>query len=163
MGAEQGNLQTLLILREDGTPAESCIRSLASRQQPNFWDLQERLSLLEKMEQRPLKLRPKDEQEWVIRNLSPSDMEMLVDLRPFMQRNPHVVQADDICLAASHGPTGYSGPWACGTSSLGPLNLRCCSLQEFLRVLLVSHGDDWTGFAPPGMLYATHNPHPTCG
>ena len=56
--------------------------------------MQERLHLLEKLEQRPLKLRPKDEQERVIRSLSAADMEMLVDLRPFMQRNPHVVQAD---------------------------------------------------------------------
>ena len=56
--------------------------------------VQERLNLLEKLEQRPLKLRPKDEQERVIRSLSPADLDMLVDLRPFMQRNPHVVQAD---------------------------------------------------------------------
>ncbi|KAK9901698.1 hypothetical protein WJX75_008976 [Coccomyxa subellipsoidea] len=53
-----------------------------------------RLKLLEKLEQRPLKLRPKDDQEPIIRGLSAAQLEQMVDLRPFMQRNPFVVHAD---------------------------------------------------------------------
>jgi chloride channel 7 len=55
---------------------------------------QARLKLLERLEQRPLKLRPKDDGEAVLRSLPPACMEQLVDLRPFMQRNPFVVHAD---------------------------------------------------------------------
>jgi hypothetical protein len=55
---------------------------------------QARLKLLEKLEQRPLKLRPKDDQEPIIRGLSAAQLEQMVDLRPFMQRNPFVVHAD---------------------------------------------------------------------
>ncbi|KAK9816592.1 hypothetical protein WJX72_002361 [[Myrmecia] bisecta] len=54
----------------------------------------ERLALLEKLEDRPLKLRPKDDQERIIRGLESLELEFLVDLRPFMQRNPFVVHAD---------------------------------------------------------------------
>eukprot|EP00891_Asterochloris_glomerata_P005649 jgi/Astpho2/5649/gw1.00079.232.1_t len=54
----------------------------------------ERLALLEKLEQRPIKTRPKEEQDAVLRTLSPSDMDLQVDLRPFMQRNPFVVHSD---------------------------------------------------------------------
>jgi len=57
-------------------------------------NVQARLKLLEKLEQRPLKLRPKDDQEPIIRGLSPAQLEQLMDLRPFMQRNPFVVHAD---------------------------------------------------------------------
>ena len=46
------------------------------------------------MEQRPLKLRPKEDAERVFSGLSPDEEGMLMDLRPFMQRNPFVVQAD---------------------------------------------------------------------
>ncbi len=56
--------------------------------------MQERLKLLEKLEQRPLKLRPKDDQEPIIRSLGPQQLEQMLDLRPFMQRNPFVVHAD---------------------------------------------------------------------
>lgn len=56
--------------------------------------LQARLKLLEKLEQRPLKLRPKDDQEPIIRSLGPQQLEQMLDLRPFMQRNPFVVHAD---------------------------------------------------------------------
>ena len=56
--------------------------------------LQERLSLLERLEQRPLKVRPKEEYDRIVRGLSSADMECMLDLRPFMQRNPFVVQAD---------------------------------------------------------------------
>ena len=56
--------------------------------------MQARLKLLEKLEQRPLKLRPKDDQEPIIRSLGPAQMEQMLDLRPFMQRNPFVVHAD---------------------------------------------------------------------
>lgn len=56
--------------------------------------MQARLKLLEKLEQRPLKLRPKDDQEPIIRSLGPQQLEQMLDLRPFMQRNPFVVHAD---------------------------------------------------------------------
>lgn len=55
---------------------------------------QERGRLLERLEQRPLKLRPKEDVERVIRGLSAAEEDLLMDLRPFMQRNPFVVQAD---------------------------------------------------------------------
>ena len=56
--------------------------------------LQERLNLLERLEQRPLKVRPKEDYERVVRGLSQAELESMMDLRPFMQRNPFVVQAD---------------------------------------------------------------------
>ena len=56
--------------------------------------MQARLKLLQKLEQRPLKLRPKDDQEPIIRSLGPQQLEQMLDLRPFMQRNPFVVHAD---------------------------------------------------------------------
>ena len=52
------------------------------------------MSLLEKLEQRPLKIRCKEDQEIIIRSLSGPELEMLIDLRPFMQRNPFIVHAD---------------------------------------------------------------------
>jgi hypothetical protein len=55
---------------------------------------QERLRLLERLEQRPLKLRPKEDDERVMCGLADAELDMLLDLRPFMQRNPFVVQAD---------------------------------------------------------------------
>lgn len=56
--------------------------------------LQERLQLLERLEQRPLKVRPKEDYERIVRGLSTADLECMLDLRPFMQRTPFVVQAD---------------------------------------------------------------------
>ena len=56
--------------------------------------MQERGRLLERLEQRPLKLRPKEDVERIIRGLSAAEEDLLMDLRPFMQRNPFVVQAD---------------------------------------------------------------------
>lgn len=56
--------------------------------------MQERLQLLERLEQRPLKVRPKEDYERIVRGLSTADLECMLDLRPFMQRNPFVVQAD---------------------------------------------------------------------
>ncbi|CAK0770655.1 hypothetical protein CVIRNUC_003789 [Coccomyxa viridis] len=53
-----------------------------------------RLRLLEKLDQRPLKLRTKDDQEPIVRGLGPAQLEQMLDLRPFMQRNPFVVAAD---------------------------------------------------------------------
>lgn len=55
---------------------------------------QARMKLLEKLEQRPIKLRPKDDQEPIIRSLPAAQLDMMMDLRPFMQRNPFVVHAD---------------------------------------------------------------------
>ena len=56
--------------------------------------LQERLTLLERLEQRPLKVRPKEDYERIVRSLTEEELESMMDLRPFMQRNPFVVQAD---------------------------------------------------------------------
>ena len=52
------------------------------------------MNLLERLEQRPLKVRPKEDYERIVRGLSAADLESMIDLRPFMQRNPFVVQAD---------------------------------------------------------------------
>lgn len=52
------------------------------------------MRLLEKLENRPLKIRCKEDQETIIRSLSGSELELLVDLRPFMQRDPFIVQSD---------------------------------------------------------------------
>ena len=52
------------------------------------------MRLLEKLENRPLKIRSKADQERIVRGLAGPELEMLVDLRPFMQRNPFVVHAD---------------------------------------------------------------------
>jgi len=52
------------------------------------------LNLLERLEQRPLKVRPKEDYERIVRGLSETELESMMDLRPFMQRNPFVVQAD---------------------------------------------------------------------
>ena len=56
--------------------------------------LQERLNLLERLEQRPLKVRPKEDYERIVCGLSNAELESMIDLRPFMQRNPFVIQAD---------------------------------------------------------------------
>lgn len=56
--------------------------------------VQERLNLLERLEQRPLKVRPKEDYERIVRGLSAAELDSMIDLRPFMQRNPFVVQAD---------------------------------------------------------------------
>ncbi|DBB10920.1 TPA: hypothetical protein ACH3X3_007381 [Trebouxia sp. C0006] len=55
---------------------------------------QERLTLLERLEQRPLKVRPKEDYERIVCSLTEEELESMMDLRPFMQRNPFVVQAD---------------------------------------------------------------------
>ena len=52
------------------------------------------MRLLEKLENRPLKIRCKEDQETIIRSLSGSELDLLVDLRPFMQRDPFIVQSD---------------------------------------------------------------------
>ena len=52
------------------------------------------MRLLGLLENRPLKVRCKSDQEQIIRGLSGRDLDMLVDLRPFMQRNPFIVHAD---------------------------------------------------------------------
>ena len=52
------------------------------------------MRLLEKLENRPLKIRCKEDQETIIRTLSGSELELLVDVRPFMQRDPFIVQSD---------------------------------------------------------------------
>lgn len=56
--------------------------------------MQERMTLLERLEQRPLKVRAKDDQDAILRALAEEDLELLVDVRPFMQRNPFIVHAD---------------------------------------------------------------------
>ena len=56
--------------------------------------VQDRLTLLERLEQRPLKVRPKEDYERIVRGLSAAELDSMIDLRPFMQRNPFVVQAD---------------------------------------------------------------------
>ena len=56
--------------------------------------LQERIDLLDQLENRPIKLRCKAEQDAIIRNLVGPEKEMFLDLRPFMQRNPFIVQSD---------------------------------------------------------------------
>ena len=55
--------------------------------------MQERLSLLERLEQRPLKVR-REEQDALLRGLSSADLDLLLDMRPFMQRNPCMVHSD---------------------------------------------------------------------
>ena len=54
---------------------------------------QERLSLLERLEQRPLKVR-REEQDQLLRGLTPAEQDLLLDIRPFMQRNPCMVHSD---------------------------------------------------------------------
>lgn len=52
------------------------------------------MRLLQQLENRPLKIRCKEDQEKIIRSLSGAELELLVDIRPFMQRDPFVVQSD---------------------------------------------------------------------
>ena len=52
------------------------------------------MRVLEKLENRPLKIRCKEDQETIIRSLSGLELELLVDLRPFMQRDPFIVPSD---------------------------------------------------------------------
>ena len=52
-----------------------------------------RLALLEMLEPFPLKLRPSEEQEAILSGLSHAEMGAALDLRPFMQRTPFVLQA----------------------------------------------------------------------
>ena len=66
---------------------------LDSDQGPNSCGMQERLSLLERLEQRPLKVR-REEQDALLRGLSSADLDLLLDMRPFMQRNPCMVHSD---------------------------------------------------------------------
>lgn len=56
--------------------------------------MQDRIQLLEQLENRPIKLRAKIEQDKIIRDLSSIEKEMFLDLRPFMQRSPYLVQSD---------------------------------------------------------------------
>jgi hypothetical protein len=52
-----------------------------------------RLALLEALEPFPLKLRPAEEQEAILGGLSAAELGAALDLRPFMQRTPFVLQA----------------------------------------------------------------------
>lgn len=52
------------------------------------------MRLLEKLENRPLKIRCKEDQEKIVRSLAGSELDLLVDIRPFMQRDPFIVQSD---------------------------------------------------------------------
>ncbi len=42
----------------------------------------------------PLQIRVREDQEAIIAGLTPSDFDALLDLRPFMQRSPYVVNED---------------------------------------------------------------------
>ena len=53
-----------------------------------------RLDLAEKLEQLPFKVRSPQDERAILRELSDADLRMAVDLRPFMQRQPHVVSPD---------------------------------------------------------------------
>ena len=59
-----------------------------------FWWLQEeRLDLLGQLEQLPLKVRT-EEQEAILQGLTNAELAMWLDLRPYMQRTPFVVQGN---------------------------------------------------------------------
>lgn len=53
----------------------------------------ERLELLGKLEQLPLKVRT-EEQEGLLQGLTNAELAMWLDLRPYMQRTPFVVQGN---------------------------------------------------------------------
>ncbi|KAL3138646.1 hypothetical protein ABBQ32_006406 [Trebouxia sp. C0010 RCD-2024] len=55
---------------------------------------EERIELLDKLEQFPLKIRAKEEQESILRGLTDDERHMYIDLRPFMQRTPFLVHAN---------------------------------------------------------------------
>ncbi|DBA70944.1 TPA: hypothetical protein ACH3X2_011387 [Trebouxia sp. C0005] len=55
---------------------------------------EERIELLDKLEQFPLKIRVKEEQESILRDLTDEERQMYIDLRPFMQRTPFLVHAN---------------------------------------------------------------------
>lgn len=61
----------------------------------------ERYSLLEKLEPLPIKVRP-SEQADILAGLSEVELRMRVDLRPFMQRTPFVIQVT--CLSDFRAP-----------------------------------------------------------
>ena len=44
-------------------------------------------------------MRPKEDQDGILLRLGMEELEMMVDLRPFMQRNPFVVQVPAVCFA----------------------------------------------------------------
>ncbi|KAL4855536.1 Chloride channel protein A [Chlorella vulgaris] len=54
----------------------------------------ERLLAVEEMQQIPIKIRVREELEAIVSALAPSDFDALLDLRPFMQRAPFVVNED---------------------------------------------------------------------
>ena len=49
---------------------------------------------MEQLENRPIKVRSKAEQDVIIRSLTGPEREMLLALRPFMQKSPYLVQSD---------------------------------------------------------------------
>lgn len=54
---------------------------------------EQRHALLEKLEQVPLKIRAKEDQDAILQSLSADDLEDVhLDLRPFMQRHPFCIQ-----------------------------------------------------------------------
>eukprot|EP00803_Ostreobium_quekettii_P009999 evm.model.scf_3183.3 EVM.evm.TU.scf_3183.3 scf_3183:12151-15815(-) len=58
---------------------------------------EQRLALLEKLEQVPLKVRPKEEQDAILRGLSDDELsDCYVDLRPFMQRVIGMITRKDV-------------------------------------------------------------------
>lgn len=54
----------------------------------------EQQQVLEEMQQIPLKIRVREDQEAILAGLSPSEFDALLDLRPFMQRSPYIVNED---------------------------------------------------------------------
>ena len=100
--------------------------------------LQERLNLLERLEQRPLKVRPKEDYERIVSGLSNAELESMIDLRPFMQRNPFVVQADanlsrTYRLFRTMGLRHlFVGPPQPKVTPPCPLPPHCCCFQQLI-------------------------------
>ena len=58
-------------------------------------NLQEaRFALLQKLEQFPLKIRVAEEEELILSSLEEAELEMVMDLRPFMQRTPFIIHSN---------------------------------------------------------------------
>ncbi|KAK9808763.1 hypothetical protein WJX72_003174 [[Myrmecia] bisecta] len=57
-------------------------------------DQKARYALLAKLEQFPLKIRIKEDQDGIFRDLTTGDLEQMIDLRPFMQRTPFIVHGN---------------------------------------------------------------------
>lgn len=55
---------------------------------------QDRLSLLSRLEQVPLKVQPKEDQEPILNSFTSDELEdYYMDLRPFMQRHPFLIHS----------------------------------------------------------------------